>query len=486
MRIATPVVVLLLVASRVVGHGYIYHVVVRFSWLVVLATLVGIIFGWRRVMTEAFLHSRPTGRLATLVRNSQGRWYSLVITPACFVAMTGRGIVRLASDFALGFDQTRKALAFLLRRRIEKQAEVRGYANGDIASLPRQVAQAFTENPVSEGPLVVDYFPALDEVQSALNRWTAEAVGGSVLLTGERGSGKTSWLNRVSSEDVAKTVITLDHRPSNPDSLAQVLGRELLPDAGVAWTIDGLGSALLERPRRVVIIDLAQHLFLAAVGGYATFDGFAALVERTRNNVFWICGMSAFAWERLRVVRSTPLVFRHHFALGSWSEAHIRDLIRTRVEAAGIRLNYADLVVDRMEGVSAQARLIESEEGYTRLLWDYADGNPRVALHFFLRSLEQESSETFRVRLFRSPPVEEMESLDEPALFTLAATIAHENLSLEEAATVTRYPTELCQIYLDRLTEMGVLWIDNSRYRISTFWHRAVVRLLRRMNLVND
>ena len=130
--------------------------------------------------------------------------------------------------------------------------------------------------------------------------------------------------------------------------------------------------------------------------------------------------------------------------------------------------------------------MIESEEGYTRLLWDYSDGNPRVALHFFLRSLDLEQSGSFRVRLFRSPPVESLDALDEPALFTLAATIEHENLSLDEAVVVTRYPIELCRIHLDRLIEMGVLRIDDRRYRVSTFWHRAVVRLLRRKNLLND
>jgi hypothetical protein len=300
-----------------------------------------------------------------------------------------------------------------------------------------------------------------------------------------RGSGKTTWLNQVPSGDHPKTVVTLDHRPASADELAQILGSRLVPDAVPSWDLERLGAALLDGPRGVVIVDLAQHLFLAAVGGYAAFDGFATLIERTRAHLFWVCGMSAFAWRHLRAARPTPIVFRHHVALGGWTEERIRELIRTRVEAAGVRLNYGDLVLDRLEGVSYQARLIESEEGYTRLLWDYSDGNPRVALHFFLRSLVPETSGSICVRLFRAPALESLEELDESALFTLAATIAHENLSLEDAAKVMRFSAPLCRIHLDRLTELGVLRVDDDRYRVTTFWHRAAVRLLQRKNLIH-
>jgi len=486
MRVAVPVVILLLVAERVVGRGYLYHVVVRFSWLILLLTVLGIVISWREAAAESFLKARPTGRLAGLVQLSRGRWYSVLITPACFVWPAGQALVVFARDLALGFEQTRKALAFVFRQRVERQAEAKGYAGGDIQALPPSVVEAFTEDPVSEGSLVIDYFPELNLLQEAFEAWRDKGTGGAFLLTGERGSGKTSWLHQAPSGDLARTMISLDRRPASAADLADILGIELLGKEPPPADLERLGAALIEGPRRVVIVDLAQHLFLATVGGYSPFDAFASLVEATREHLFWVCSMSSFAWQHLRAVRSTLAVFRHHVSLGGWSEERIRELIRTRVEAAGIRLNYADLVLDRLEGVSYQARLIESEEGYTRLLWDYSDGNPRVALHFFLRSLVPETDESIRVRLFRAPAIDAFESLDERALFTLAATITHENLSLEEAAIVTRFPEQLCRIHLDRLIELGVLRLDGDRYRVTSFWHRATVRQLRRKNLLTD
>jgi hypothetical protein len=484
MRVIVPVVILLRVAELVVGRGYLYHDVVRFSWLILVLTLAGAIVSWRDAAAETYLRAHPTGRLSALVRSTRSRWYGTLITPVCFLWTAGRALAVFARDLALGFEQTRKALAFVFRQRIERQAEARGYAPGDIEVLPESVVAAFTEEAVSDDRLKVDHFPGLEQFQTAFDTWRDTATGGAILLTGERGSGKTTWLHQAQTGEVPKTLITLDRRPASSDELAKILGGELVRGGSSRRDLERLSAALLEGPRRVVIIDLAQHLFLAAVGGYAVFDAFASLVEATRRHVFWVCAMSAFAWQHLSAVRSTRAVFRQHVALGGWSEERIRELIRTRVDAAGVRLNYSDLVLDRLEGVPYQARLIESEEGYTRLLWDYSDGNPRVALHFFLRSLVPESEDSFRVRLFRAPAVESFESLGDRALFTLAATISHENLSLEETATVTRYPVELCRIHLDRLIELGVLRVDGDRHRVTSFWHRAAVRQLRRKNLI--
>jgi hypothetical protein len=206
--------------------------------LVLLLTLLGIIISWRDAAAESYLKAHPTGRLARLVHRSRDRWYGILITPACLVWTAGRALVFFTRDLALGFERTRKALAFVFRRRIERQAEIRGFADGEIDELPDTIVAAFTEEPVSDGPLVVDFFPGLDELQSSLASWFDRRVGGSVLLAGERGSGKTSWLHQVDPGELPKTLITLDHRPSSDDELARLLSDHIAPGAESRFSLD--------------------------------------------------------------------------------------------------------------------------------------------------------------------------------------------------------------------------------------------------------
>ena len=58
--------------------------------------------------------------------------------------------------------------------------------------------------------------------------------------------------------------------------------------------------------------------------------------------------------------------------------------------------------------------------------------------------------------------------------------------SLPEAAEVTRYPQGVCRLQLERMLDEGILRRTNGRFRLTTHWHRAVVRFLKRGNLLSD
>jgi len=470
IRTVTLLGVLFVLSRQLLGPGFLYGLVVDFSWLVVLAAAVRVLNRWRQIIADAYLASAPDGRLAALVRSSRDHWYGVLLAAASFGWLAGRAGAIMARDFALTFDQTRKALAFVFRRRMEKQAEQKGYAEGKIELLPASLVAAFSEKAVSEGPLVVDRFPGLDRLEKSLEEWKAGRMGGSFMVIGEPGMGKTSWLGRVDAGDLPVERLPLKSRLlTGPDLLKAI--EPLTRDDGT---------------RRVAMVDAAQNLFLGAVGGYEALEEFVSVVERTRDRIFWLCALNAFSWEHLAAVRPDLAVFRDHQVLTPWSEEAIRELIRTRTTASGVNLTFEDLVVERMEGVSAEARFLRTEEGYTRLLWDYADGNPRIALHFWLRSLGPDSDTRARVRLFRAPVTQRLERTAEEGLFVLAAIVTHENLSGEEAALVTGYPGRICAIHLDRLVEMGVLRLDDGRHRVRTHWHKAVTRLLSRRNLLPD
>ncbi len=483
LRVATALV-LIHIVSHALGQGFMATMILKFSWLVVLAAVLIELFRWRGVMVDTFLRLQPKGRLADALRQSQSRWYGAFLAPAAFVWLAGHGAATVAREFALGFEQTQKALAFLFRQRVERQAAKLGYAEGDVAELPEDLIDAFREEPVDSGPLVVSNFPGLEELHEILTTWRETGARGSYLLTGERGIGKTSWLNQIRREDLEIQRILLGRRVTNPADLCARIAELLEVDAGPDAGPRELGRVLYNGPKRVVVLDMSQHLFLTDVGGYEAFMAFATLVNRTCNNVFWLCSMSAYAWRHLRAVRPDATVFRTRHHLTGWSEDRISELIRARCAASGVQFNFADLVVDRMEGVSVRSSVIESADGYSRLLWDYSDGNPRAALHFFLRSLDPERSGRVRVRLFKAPDVSLLEDGGQDGLFALAAIVTHESISLDDLVEVTRFDRSQCFIHLDRLLEVGAINLDNEMYRVSTTWHRAAVRLLRRRNLL--
>jgi len=486
LRVLAGITAVLVLSEQILGRGALYHMVVALSWFLILAAVLRVLAGWREIIADAYLKVGPDGRLAMLVRSTRDNWYGVFVAAASFLWLAGRAGLTLARDFAFGFDQTRRALAFLFRRRMERHAERQGYAPGVVSSLAPRIVQAFSEAPVSEGPLAVNHFTGLDRLGAATEAWTTGAAGGAFLVVGEPGIGKTSWLGRVRAGDAPIVRVSLERRVTTPAGLAAIMAPLMEGPPGTGDDLGRLRPALAGGPPRVIVVDRLENLFLARVGGYDAFGSFMSLIEATCRKVFWVCALDQFAYEHLEAIRPDIAVYRAIHLLPAWNESLIHDLIRARMAASGTEPTYEDLVVDRMEGLSIDTRLLESEEGYIRLLWDYSDGNPAVALHFWLRSLVQESPERVRVRLFRSPPPEALENGRDEGRFILAAVVVHGGLTAADAAAATGYPEGLCRIYMNRLRDLGALSVHGDIHRVSTHWQRAAIRLLKRKNLLAD
>ena len=147
---------------------------------------------------------------------------------------------------------------------------------------------------------------------------------------------------------------------------------------------------------------------------------------------------------------------------------------------------YDDLVVDKLEGVEGEAQLVSTQQGYIRLIWDYADGCPRVALHCWKNSLVSDGDNRMRVRLFNRPNTAELESLSEAEKFLLAGVVWHATMTQQEAVRSLKYSPMACEDGLDRLLDGGMLTATNGRYRVSTRWLRPTYRFLVRQHLIEE
>lgn len=481
LRVGVLIGIFLLLSERFLGRGALYYLAVNFAWIGGVTVVCALLHGWREIISQAYIQVRPEGRLSVLVRSTRNRWYGFLVGGAAFLWLAGRAGAMFAQNFMLGFDQVRKTLAFFFRKRIEKRAEAQGYSEGAVDQLPSALVRAFDEAATHDERLIVDNFPGLEDVQAAIDAWCESGTRGTFLVTGERGMGKTSWLSRVNADRVPTTRVTMEERVRTPQELWAFLVPKLAPGLDPGLGGRGLEQVLASGKPRLVILDGCHNLFLGTVGGYEAFEAFISLADATRSRVFWLCSANANAWAHLGAVRPDLSLFAYHRELKAWSEGQIRDLIDARTRAAGVVLSYEDLLT---HPAHEEEDAGHTEAGYIRLLWDYADGNPRVALHFWLRSLVSTSEGTVRVRLFRAPTGETLQAIGETAMFLLASIVLHENLTVEEAAASTRYKASVCRSHLDRLEEEGILHKDSHRYRLSTYWHRAVIRQLRRGNML--
>lgn len=487
-RYAFILAVVLAGAGAVLGRGYLYMLVVRLGWFGALPLGYVLVSWWRADISDTYLRMRPTGGLSDLVRRTRTRWAGFFVTILAFVVLLLGALVRTGRGFVLGFEHSRKALAYLFRRRLERQGEQIGIEEPRIDGA---LLAFFQEDAVEDASLLLgERFPELDALVARAASWRAGEMGTPTLVIGRTGYGKSSWLaearRRLVGEGEARPVeVKVATRATSSVAVVEALASALAVDV---TTLDALVDALAGGPRRVVTIDDAHLWFLRGVGQLEAWLALTELLERTSARILWIVAVAHYPWEFLRWTTRNDGAFRSLVHLRPWSEPDISALIEHRTAASGLEVSYEDLLedeIDSIEGVDERARILSTARDYNRLIWDYAEGSPRVAMHVWSRSLVPAGPGRVRVRLFGRPAAAWLEGLGEDAKFVVAAIVWHEQLDAASASAVVRLPRLVCEDVLARLLEIGAAerWGD-GRVRITALWWPPVVRYLRRKHLI--
>ncbi|HVY46652.1 MAG TPA: hypothetical protein VHB21_12275, partial [Minicystis sp.] len=289
------------------------------------------------------------------------------------------------------------------------------------------------------------------------------------------------------AEDLPHVRLTLERRDVRPEAPVEALAERLGAPANARRDVDALASFLRAGERRLVLVDGLEQWFLRDVGGLAAWDTLQRLVEAVGDRIFWVGAFSHHAHEYLRWTRGRTPAFRDVVHLPAWSEGDIGALLQARMDAAGFSVVYDDLLVGPVEGVEAEAQLVGTARDYNRLLWDYAEGSPRAALAFWLRSLVPDGERTVRVRLFKSPDPALLEGLPEAEKFVLACAVWHERLTAVDAARALHLSPAACGDALARLAEHGVLYhARDDAFAVSYGFWPTVIRYLKRKHLVES
>lgn len=495
-RFALGIGIYLILSKALLGRGALYGIAVNIAWVGAALIAYRLIRSWRVEVAETYLRLFPDGRLATTVRDSADQLHGLLVVVLAFAFVAVRGVWTWLRDTALGFEQTRKALAYLLRRRLQRQAERQTGKAPDPETLPEALTAALSEDAAAPG-LRLARFPQQDEVFEYVEQLCDGKRGGLMALVGDRGAGKTTWLNALAERCEGRLPVHLltlhERRLQLPDLLRQLCGELKLDE-----TLDepGLVAALNAGPARVVMIDLAQNLMLRAVGGLDGYECVLRVARATAGRMVWLLAISRWPFEFMQRLHPGQDLYDEIVRLKGWSEREISELIELRMKAAGFTADYSDLQLDAAPPSRAAPLQLDAQgfpiandierpsDRYHRIVWDYADGNPRVALHFWRYSLLPAGPTRVRVRLFASPSLSVLEATGLRTRFLLAALVQHENLSASEAARALRADAADCEATLQGLVAQGVLVDEAGRYRVNSHWNRAAQRFLQRKKLL--
>lgn len=473
---------ILYAVESIVSQALVYRVASRFFTIAGLIVIALVGNRWSEELAEFIEESSANPVAMGVSRGSRGRFSFFWSIPA-LMAATGILCLRLLERWGESSDAYKRLSARIFRHKLEIKSSRQEV---DLNDLENEYACWFSPEGCEDASvLVVPKNDLLLPIEKTIFAWQAGSMEEhSIAICGAKGSGKSWLLNRLQSQ-------TQDMRVLRTNVPPKLLGRdavlslfEQLLDISLGNGVDSLLEADRQMPKTLILIDDAENLFLAKLGGFEGYKMLVDLVSAETRNIFWCAAFKNFSWSYLDRVFGTKRCFDLTMPVPQWSDADIKELIYARHNKTGYSLAY-DGIVNAAGTGNRLDTLAHAESNFFRLLWQQSDGNPSAALYFWMSSLIPKGRRLLRVGLPEDPGVGRVSGLLEDELFVYTEIIRHGNLTAAELAQVTNLPERFVSKVLKLGVENKVLvHSSDSRYDVNVSYQGTLSFFLADKNFI--
>lgn len=232
-----------------------------------------------------------------------------------------------------------------LNRSLEQASQVRAGVE-DYLSAGSETAyhRHFGEKPLNERRLFVIRKQALEQLLGAEAQWL-EGRGGSVMVFGEHGSGKTSLLNLAQLDLRAPSVLRI--RSPAAGKASKSLVDELAFELGCQPSRRAVERSLRSR-KRAILIDDVERWCGADLSGLEALDELIDIMVRTERTTFWVAAIERSAAELWHEALALKQVFASLVHLGPLSTEEVARVIETRHRGSGLELIVPEYAISRI------------------------------------------------------------------------------------------------------------------------------------------
>lgn len=469
-----------------------------------IGVLIRVVLQWEAEIESGYVSTFPAGRL---VQRFQGQEKTRTRIVFVFIAMWSlvfHGALAIGRDLLLEFRHGRKALSYLFRYR-QSRSESKAPHVTKREDLPPTVQEMFNGLPTQKQGLLLERDGVLDDALNLFDHFPAK--GNAVLVTGERGVGKTTCLFQIEQaikKRSARPCRVIQWEPTSRLYTASEIYRHLWeaaqPDGAPTddhgkdqETIDiadeeaWIAKLVAEdESLPVVFIDGMEWFFLRAVDGGHVVHALNRLIQASRGRIMWVVSVSEYAFQYLQSAHQVSKSFRSVVHLKPWSEDEVRGLILRRLAHSGAEITVEDFLAKGIDADEEDVHVVRSQEGYIRLLWDVTEGNPRVAQHFWMESIYLNEAGKLVVSLPKHPSAAGLAALHPAEVFLMRSIVEHRALTPEDASVTQNISLGDAEHWLARGLDAG--WYDRDpetgAVGLRVHYWETVTRFLRRKHLL--
>jgi amino acid transporter len=307
-------------------------------------------------------------------------------------------------------------------------------------------------------------------------RTGTETVGGarnglrSVLVAGNRGSGKTTLCQQIAS--ASKSEVYWVTPPSGGASTRAAFAAALETSLNRRGTPNGLLARLPERA--LLVFDDVELWWERRTGGLEAIDALLELVEQHGDRVGFLLGGSAAPIRVLQQLRPVSRLMHTQLDCSALSARLLERVIMARHGSTGIQFKLDD---KESLGSWTRARLFDAH-------FTYARGNVGYALRSWVTHLDSYANDLLTVRMPSALDWDVLDDLQPEHVALLIELVLHRSANAAKLERLTGRPAEAIADGLSELTAIGLVVQNRRRFaQINPFVQVPVIQWLERREL---
>lgn len=361
-----------------------------------------------------------------------------------------------------------------------------------IAELPLIYRKLYSFEPLQDKRYLTGRNIALLRFEKSWLNWNRGLFSNTVFV-GERGSGKTTMIHmseEMTDPTIERLIIRMNHTISEVSYLLNELCKTLSLEP-VNSTTEFINSVNDMPEKKIVVLEGFQNLYLRNINGFDAIESFLLILSRTSEKIYWIVTSSRYAWSYLDKVLNVAEYFTDIIYCDRLSNQDIRELIQNRHAMSGYDLVFEPGTQDlhsraykKLEG-NTQLQQEYLSERYFENLAEIAEGNASIAIIYWLRSVARTDTSRIYISPLEEKRVQLSADLTEDALFTLAAILMHDDLTVEQLAGVLNMSHPRCRLLLSRMKSRSILTEHENRYYLNNMLYRHATRIVTGKNILH-
>lgn len=362
-------------------------------------------------------------------------------------------------------------------------------SNIAIDRLPLIYRRLYQIEPLKDLELFVGREKELQNFKEAFDSWNQGRYATTVIL-GEKWGGLSTFINyalKVTKMPYSVVRIAAKENISTESGLLKLFHNSNKSEN--AESLDKLIQILNEGPKKVIVLEDLQNIYLRKVDGFAALQSLFQLITLTNQNVFWVTTTTIYTWSYLSKTINIAEYFSYKIEMGNLSSSQMIDIIwkRNRISGFNIRFEPNPEQADdkKFTKLSPADQQQELKEEFFEGLNEFAKSNVSLALIFWLLSTKSINEDTITIGSFNKPNLNFLRVLSTSKLHALHALVLHDGLSDRQLSEVISLTLNEARLMLLALVEDGIIFLKKDIYMVNSIVYRDTISLLKSRNLIH-